>query len=138
MVRPAHPDDAHRRLSPEHNLDAIFSIVEKRQVLGDYTFRLHGKLYQIDKSSIYPGLRGGPLRIEQRLDGSLAVAFRGRYLRFAACSEPQRIEQERKVKSRPSPKRRPRSRWMDNFDLHKAPPIWKVIEPRPRSPIELG
>ncbi len=132
-VRPAHPDDAHRPLGREHNLDAIFSIVEKRQVLRDYTFRLHGKLYQIEKSSIYPGLRGGPLRIEQRLDGSLAVAFRGRYLRFAACSEPQRIEEERKIKPPPSPKRRQRSRWMDNFNLEKAPPIWKVIEPRPRS-----
>ncbi len=138
MVRPAHPDDAHRPLGAEPQLDAILSIVEQRQVLRDYTFRLHGKLYQIAKASIYPGLRGGQLRIEQRLDGSLAVAFRGRYLRFSSCSQPKRIEPKRKVQpSAPAtPKRRQRSRWMDNFDLHKAPPIWKVIEPPRSSPID--
>jgi transposase len=42
-VAPAHPDDAHRALPPEHNLDAIFS------------------------------------RVEQRLDGTLAVGSRVRF-----------------------------------------------------------
>ncbi len=137
-VQPARADDAHRRLGKQHHLDAILSVVEKRQVLRDYTFRLQGKLYQIERSSIYPGLRGGELRIEQRLDGSLAVAFRGRYLGFAPCSQPKRIEgQERKVEPRTAPKKRRRSRWMDHFDLHKAPPLWQAIQgPRP-SPSEV-
>ncbi len=132
-VQPARADDAHRRLGKEHNLDAILSVVEKRRVLRDYTFRLQGKLYQIERSSIYPGLRDGSLRVEQRRDGSLAVAFRGRYLGFAPCSQPKRIEvQERKVEPSTAPKKRPRSRWMDHFDLHKAPPIWQAIQ-GPRS-----
>lgn len=132
-VQPAHADDAHRRLGQEHNLDAILSVVEKRQVLRDYTFRLHGKLYQIERSSICPGLRGGQLRLEQRLDGSLAVAFRGRYLRFAPCLTPVRREIPEKVVAPPAPsKKRPRRRWMDGFDLHHAPPIWQAIQgPRP-------
>jgi hypothetical protein len=131
-VQPAQADDAHRRLGKEHNLDAILSVVEKRQVLRDYTFRLQGKLYQIERSSIYPGLRGGQLRVEQRLDGSLAVAFRGRYLGFAPCSQPKRMEIQERVEPSTAPKKRPRSRWMDHFDLHKAPPIGQAIQ-GPRS-----
>jgi hypothetical protein len=81
-VRPAQADDAHRALPPEHPLDAIFSQVEQRQVQKDYTFRFHGKVYRIEPSEIRRGVRGGVLRIEQRLDGTMAVAFQGRYLRY--------------------------------------------------------
>ena len=127
-VEPAQADDAHRPLGKHHNLDAVLSIVERRQVLRDYTFRLDGKLYQIKPDSIVPGLREATLRIEHRRDGSLAVAFRGRYLPFALCSQPP--------PPKPSPPNhpkhpgpaaaRPRHRWMNGFDLHKAPPIWRV------------
>ena len=53
---------------------------------NDYTFQLAGQLYQIERDSICAGLRGALIRIERRLDGSLAVRFRERYLRVKACA----------------------------------------------------
>ena len=42
-VAPAHPADAHRLWSGEHDLAAILSEVQTRQVASDYTIRLEGK-----------------------------------------------------------------------------------------------
>jgi hypothetical protein len=126
-VKPAQTDDAHRPLSKQHNLKAIFSLVAHRQVLRDYTFRLAGQIYQIERASIVPGLRNATLRLEQRGEGGLAVAFRGRYLRFAACSQPEPMELP-VPKPEVSPPRPPRSphRWMDGFDLRRGPHIWQA------------
>ena len=127
-VKPAQADDAHRPLSQQHDLDAIFSLVERRQVLRDYTFRFRGQIYQIERSSIVPGLRSATLRLEQRREGSLAVAFHGRYLRFVACSRPEPMEPPapKKEAAAMGPPRAPKRRWMDGFDLHRAPQIWQV------------
>jgi hypothetical protein len=76
----AHPDDAHRRLKNCHDLAASLSYVETRQVRGDYTFRSDGKLYQIEREAIRTGLRGANVRVEERLDGTLAVRHGDRYL----------------------------------------------------------
>ena len=69
------------------------------------------------------------MRVESRLDGSLAVRFRDRYLGV----------QERKPQPKPAPgpkvgvetrKRKcaPRSGWMDNFNLRKSPPLWAIVK----------
>ena len=58
-VQPAHPDEAHRELGPEHDLDSALSHVETRRVANDYTIRFQGKRYQIDRKAIVPGLREG-------------------------------------------------------------------------------
>src|SRR5208337_3938059 len=73
---PASTTDAHRPLRAEHQLAAILSHVEERFVTPDYTIRYQGKIYQIARGDIRPGLRAGRVRVEQRLDGSLAVKFR--------------------------------------------------------------
>src|ERR1700722_18995964 len=75
------PVDAHRRLGSGHNLAAILSIQEQRVVANDYTVRLENRLYQLDKP-IYPGERGGKVIIELRLDGTMAVRFGNRYLKY--------------------------------------------------------
>ena len=72
----ANPDDAHRPLDKSHNLAASLSHVETRQVRYDYTLRWDGKLYQIEPQAMVSGLRGANVRVEQRLDGSLAVRYR--------------------------------------------------------------
>lgn len=71
-VEAAKPDDAHRRLEKSHNLAALLSHVETRQVRNDNTFKWTGKLYQIERQAI-TGLRGANVRVEKRLDGSLSV-----------------------------------------------------------------
>src|SRR5215470_1115226 len=69
----ANPDDAHRPLHKCHDLAASLSHVETRQVRNDYTLRWDGKLYQIERPAITTGLRQANVRVERRLDGSLAV-----------------------------------------------------------------
>lgn len=84
-VLPANPADAHRPLGPEHDLAAALCRVETRQVSNDYTFRFDGKLYQVVRSDIRSGLRGGTVRVEARLDGTLAARFQDRYLTVSEC-----------------------------------------------------
>jgi transposase len=88
-VLPASDADAHRQLGAEHNLAAALSIVETRQVDNDYSFRYDSKKWLIARADIRPGLRGATVRTEQRLDGTLAVRFQDRYLRFTQCVPPQ-------------------------------------------------
>jgi hypothetical protein len=73
--------DAHRSLGGSFNLAAILSIQEQRVVSNDYTIRFRNRFYQLLKP-IYPGERGGKVIIELRLDGSLAIRFKGHYLQY--------------------------------------------------------
>ena len=69
------------------------------------------------------GLRGATVRVEKRLDGSLAVRYQERYLSCEVC-KPDSVE--------PIPSARkpdaPLSNWNEKFDLKKAPPIWKAAQ----------
>lgn len=73
--------DAHRCLGPKHRLEAILSLQEKRVVSNDYTIRYQNRFYQLLKPA-YPGERGGRVVIEERLDGTMAIRFRERYLKY--------------------------------------------------------
>ncbi len=84
-VEAANPDDAHRRLEKSHNLAASLSHVETRKVRNDYTFPWDGKLYEIERQAVVSGLRGANVRVEQRLDGSLAARYGERYLPMREC-----------------------------------------------------
>ena len=80
-VRAQSPNDAHRVLDPSMKLEAILSIQDKRRVTNDYTIRLHNQLYQLVPPP-WPGLRGGRVTVERRLDGGLHVRFKDRYLPY--------------------------------------------------------
>ena len=128
MVEAANPDDAHRTLEKSHNLAASLSHVETRQVRSDYTLRWDGKFYQIDRAAIATGLRGANVRVEQRLDGTLAVRHGDRYLPIEECAIPQK-----KAAPPPKPKttRRIQSRgsdWNKNFDLKKGLKVWQAAQ----------
>jgi transposase len=73
--------DAHRPLGPGHDLAAILSVQHERVVANDYTVRFRNRFYQLLKP-VYPGQRGGRVVLELRLDGSLAIRFRGKYLKY--------------------------------------------------------
>lgn len=116
-VAPANACDAHRPMGKEHHLEASLSHVETRQVSNDYTIRYEGKIYQIERKDICTGLRGASVRVELRLDGSLAVGFRKRYLVIKLCeAAPKKIESKPAVVTRKqSPPRE--HNWMKNFKL---------------------
>jgi hypothetical protein len=128
-VEAANPDDAHRELDKSHNLAASLSHVERRQVRPDYTLRWDGKLYQIDRQAAVSGLRGANVRVEARLDGSLAVRHGQRYLPVKECGVADKPKAARPVKTAKTNRGGGRgSDWNKNFDLKKAPKIWQAAQ----------
>jgi hypothetical protein len=73
--------DAHRPLGPGHDLGAILSLQEERVVANDYTIRFRNRFYQLLPPA-HAGERGGRVVIELRPDGSMAIRFRGKYLKY--------------------------------------------------------
>ena len=129
-VGPARAVDAHRPLQPEHDLAAILSQVEERVVTNDYTLRYGGQFYQVARTDIRPGLRGGTVRVERRLDGGVWVRFRERYLSVTRCeARPRPASAEKRPKKPSVPgKGQPTRVWMNHFNLRQGPPVWKVLQ----------
>ncbi len=119
--------DAHRPLRAEHDLAAILSQVEERVVTHDYTIRYQGKIYQIARGDIRAGLRGGRVRVEQRLDGSWAVKFGQHGLSVAECQPRPKIVPPPKPVSLPKPRVKAAHNWMKGFDLRKSPPLRAIL-----------
>ena len=107
-VAPQSSVDAHRSAAG-FDLDAIFSRQEWRTVQNDYTFRCHGRRYQIARASLVAGLRGAKVLVEQRLDGQVRARFRGRYLEIAPlpAAPAQARPATRPQKPAPPPQPRP-------------------------------
>jgi ribosomal protein L29 len=80
-VKAASPNDAHRKLDARQDLAAILSVQEKRTVSNDYTIRLDNCFYQL-LAPVWPGERGGLVTVENRLDGSMKIRFKQRYLEY--------------------------------------------------------
>ena len=118
-VVPASSDDAHRPLGKEHSLAASLSYVEPRQVSSGYTIQVDNQTYQIAHSDIRAGLRGADVRVEIRLDASMAVRFGKRYLTVKACQPRPKVPQPKVNAGRPRKPASPRakSQWMKNFHL---------------------
>lgn len=118
-VVPASSDDAHRPLGKEHSLAASLSYVETRQISDGYTIQFDNKTYRIARSDIRAGMRGAAVRVEVRLDGSLAVRFGSDYVAVTEC-EPRPKVPKQKIAAHPARKPaapRAKSQWMKNFHL---------------------
>jgi hypothetical protein len=131
VVAPASPADAHRPVDRDCDLDAVLSVVDTRQVAADYTIRLQGRMYQIARSDVTPGLRGGVVRVELRLDGSVHVRFQEKYLSIEEC-QPQLKQQPA---PRPRPPKRPAvkpseasRRSISGIALRGGTPVWKAAQ----------
>lgn len=129
-VEAANADDAHRPLEKSHSLAASLSYVETRQVRPDYTLRWEGKLYQIERQAVVAGLRGAGVRVEKRLDGSLAVRHGERYLPIQECA-PAEKPKPKAPPAKSAPQHRVSRRgsdWNKNFDLKKGPKVWQAAQ----------
>jgi len=128
-VEAVHATDAHRDLGREHDLRAILSHVEQRQVTNNYTLRYSGKLYQIDRQDVCVGLRTARVHVEERLDGSIAVRFQDRYVRVRLCVQPSCEPETRQVTPpRPTGQAKRKSDWMKNFSVRSGPSLREAIE----------
>ncbi len=137
LVRaPANASDAHRPLGAEHDLAASLSRVESRQVDNFYFQAEDGIRYRIVSKAMPAGLRGAIVRLERRLDGSLAVRFRERYLSVEECAPKPRVAPARPAPAvahhqtvRPRKPVRPSEALrasMDNFLKKPGLPLWKA------------
>jgi len=143
VVRPANATDAHRPLGAEHNLAASLSRIETRQVDNDYTVPLDGKKYRLLSSPMPAGLRGATVRIERRLDGSLAARFRDRYLGLQECA----VAPKQAPLARPPKAAAGRRRWVPSEASRRAMrklldkpavPVWQAAQiDRTRTPDRL-
>lgn len=131
-VLPASEADAHRPLRPEHNLAAALSHVDTRQVGNDYTFRWESRIWQIARADIRTGLRGATVRVEQRLDATMAVRWQDRYLnvserepqpKAAAAAAPAVPPKRRKAPPPPSPALR---QAISGIARSGGTPVWKA------------
>lgn len=127
-VEPDNGDDAHRRLEKSHHLAASLSHVETRQVRPDYTLRWDGGLFQIERQAIVSGLRGADVRVEKRLDGSLAVRHGERYLKVKPCAVPKKPAAPPVKQANPRRVSKRGSDWGKDFDLKKGPKIWQAAQ----------
>ncbi len=94
-VPPACAHDAHRPIGGL-DLDAILSHQETRTVTNDYTISYDSTHYQIARDSVVAGLRGGKVIVEERLDGSVHVRLRDRYLTVTALPpQPKAATEQR-------------------------------------------
>lgn len=126
-VVPANADDAHRLLEKHHDLAAILSHVESRQVNNDYTIQLDTKIYQIARKDICTGLRGAVVRVEKRRDATVAVRFGDRYLGVSICPQRPPITPAKPAgKPRSPAKPGKSSEWNKNFDLKQGPKVWQA------------
>jgi hypothetical protein len=125
-VEPNNPCDAHRPLTQQYDLAAILSHVEERQVSNGYTVQYGGQMYQIPPSQVRTGMHGSKLRVEARLNGSLAMRFQNEYLRVEICETPQRV-----TKPKPGLQFRcagaRKSCWMEGFFDSSAPTLGRAI-----------
>src|SRR5882672_10276402 len=87
-VPPRNPRNAHRRLYREQRLEEILSVRVARKVADDHTVSWDGNRWGVPREEVCAGLRGAPVEMERRLDGSHWLRFRNRYLRLRHCPEP--------------------------------------------------
>jgi hypothetical protein len=132
-VVPATAADAHRPLAKDHSLPASLSYVESREVGNGYTIQFDNKIYRIARADIRAGLRGAQVRIEIRLDGSMAVRFRDRYVKVSECLVRPKVAAPAKKPKKQASGPRPKSQWMKNF--HFTHPDKAVLSAIPAKPI---
>jgi hypothetical protein len=131
-IQPASAADAHRPLREDHSLAASLSHVEKRQVGNDYTVSWLNQRYQIPREEVRPRMKKANLRIEQRLDETVAANWEGKILLLPKCTPLNAVQEPRTLpplKLRPI---RPKSRWMKNFHFQSKTQTPAGVHPAPR------
>lgn len=130
-VPAANATDAHRPLTELHNLPATLSRVEVRTITTDYTVQFQGKRYQIARNCIRVGMKGQKVRVEARLDGTLAIRFEGTYLEISASLSREPEPKPLSAIGKPVRKdhnRGGRSRWMRDYPaIAGSNPIWRAL-----------
>jgi transposase len=73
--------DLHRPAPSSRELDRLLCIKAERTVKNDFTIAHHGTLYQLEQAT-----RAKQVTVEERLDGTLHITYRGHDLRYRAIA----------------------------------------------------
>ena len=132
-VQPAHPDEAHRELGPEHDLDSALSHVETRRVANDYTIRFQESAIKSTARRLCPacgagrcGWRAGWTPASWRASASTSWPLKRCH---TAPKSGDSKKQAAATAAEKAPRQAPRrkgSDWMEGFDLKKSPPLWQA------------
>lgn len=87
-VEPASPTNAHRPLLELHDLKAILSIQEDRQVSNDFVVRYKNRFFQLGPKQPVRVCRKAKVRVQERLDGTIRLVAKGQ--RLKSCELPAR------------------------------------------------
>jgi len=100
-VEPASSTDVHRPLLKLHDLAAILSIQEDRQVYNDFTVRYESRFFQLGPKQPVRVCRGAKVRVQERLDGSIHIVSKGQRLKMHEIpKKPPRRPAPRVVRSK--------------------------------------
>jgi transposase-like protein len=81
-VCPKEKDNFHRPLPKGLSLDTILCVKTERSLRNDLTVAHNKKLYQIEDS-----VRATKVMVQERIDGSMIMTYKGRSLRFKEVTE---------------------------------------------------
>ena len=87
-VEPANATDAHRPLRKRDDVDAILSVQTVRTLDRDFTLRLDNRFFQVLPAQPVRIRPKDRILVEQRLDGSVHLRGKGRYLAFRSIAKP--------------------------------------------------
>ena len=93
-VIPQKKGDLHRELNNNDkiNMDRIFSIQDTRIVNNDFTISFKNKWLQLDQTQPVLVLKKSKVLVEERIDGSIFLSLRDKYLNFKELPErPKKI-----------------------------------------------
>ena len=89
-------EDLHRPLPKGVDLVQIFSVRTQRTLRNDFTVVHEGKLYQVEDN-----VRTKEVTVEERLNGSLFITYKGSVLRYRQIIQrPQKIQEPHKPRYR--------------------------------------
>lgn len=86
-VAPESRVNAHRPLLKTHRLEEILCVKLNRTLANDYTLRFNNKFFQVTKEQDIRIRPRGIVTIEEWLDGSIHLRFKGVYLRYKSINK---------------------------------------------------
>lgn len=81
-VVPKNPNNAHRPLLQEHNLEQIFSIRKFRELSKNLTFQYNNTIYQIQTERETYALRRAKVTLYEKENGSIEILYKNKPLKF--------------------------------------------------------
>jgi biotin operon repressor len=88
----------------------------------------HMTVEAIGAKAVVPGLRGADVRVEERLDGALALRFGEHYLPIEQCATPKKPKAAARKPAQRNAQPRRGSNWDNDFLFDKGPKLWQAIQ----------